>query len=76
MQRCKSNVAASDETKRANGLSLFRLRGALMKDGLYRVTTRSLCAGFVVKNGLIVAVAHILQKHLAYWLTVAKWIGP
>jgi len=42
-----------------------------MKDGLYRVATRYLCAGFEVKNGKVVAVAPILRKKLDYWKTVA-----
>lgn len=45
-----------------------------MKDGLYRVTTRYLCAGFVVENGKITACAPILRKRLSYWITVADWV--
>jgi hypothetical protein len=45
-----------------------------MKDGLYRVVTNYLCAGFVVKNGEVVEYAPILRKKLAYWKTVARWV--
>lgn len=47
-----------------------------MRDGLYRVTTRYLCAGFVVHNQLITSCAPILRGKIRYWLTVAEWIGP
>ena len=46
-----------------------------MKDGLYRVVTSYLCAGFVVENGAVVRCAPILRKRLAYWQTVAVWIA-
>lgn len=46
-----------------------------MKDGLYRVNTPHLCAGFVVKRGKIVQCAPILRARLQHWLAVAKWIG-
>lgn len=42
-----------------------------MTDGLYRVTTSYLCAGFVVERGSVVRCAPILRKRLAYWMTVA-----
>lgn len=47
-----------------------------MRDGLYRVTTPYLCAGFVVRAERVVACAPILRRHLAYWRTVAVWIAP
>ena len=47
-----------------------------MIDGLYRVCTRSLCAGFVLERGQIVRAAPILCKRMGYWLTVAHWVGP
>jgi len=47
-----------------------------MKDGLYRVTTRYLCAGFVVEGGKVTRCAPILRKRLVYWLRLAEWIGP
>lgn len=45
-----------------------------MKDGLYRVTTSYLCAGFVVEGGKVVRCAPILRKKLSYWKTVAKLV--
>jgi len=47
-----------------------------MRDGLYRVETRMICAGFVVRNGGVLTCAPILRKRLAYWLVVARWISP
>ncbi|HEX7371054.1 MAG TPA: hypothetical protein VF284_12320 [Rhodanobacteraceae bacterium] len=46
-----------------------------MKDGLYRVTTRYLCAGFIVLNGRVTACAPILRRKLAYWRTVAERVA-
>lgn len=42
-----------------------------MSDGLYQVTTRYLCAAFVVEGGVVTHCAPILRKNLAYWKTVA-----
>ena len=42
-----------------------------MRDGLYRVTTRKLCAGFVVEGGRVALCAPRLRRRLAYWQTVA-----
>jgi len=49
-----------------------------MKDGLYQVTTGSLCAGFVVENGKITTCAPILRKLTVtgYWHILAKHIPP
>jgi MFS-type transporter involved in bile tolerance (Atg22 family) len=47
-----------------------------MKDGLYQVTTSYLCAGFAVKNGIIMQIAPILRKKIDYWKTKAKFICP
>lgn len=46
-----------------------------MKDGLYQVTTRYLCAGFVVRAGRVVECAPILRKRLDYWKTIAVRTG-
>lgn len=46
-----------------------------MTDGLYRVTTSYLCAGFVIEGGLVTACAPILRKKLSYWRTVAVRVG-
>lgn len=42
-----------------------------MPDGLYRVTTGYLCAGFVVEGGRVTLCAPVLRKRLAYWRTLA-----
>jgi len=47
-----------------------------MKDGLYRVETDFLCAGFVVKNGAVVLCAPVLRKLITQWVLVADWICP
>ncbi len=46
-----------------------------MKDGVYRVETNYLCAGFVIQAGVLVQCAPVLKKKFAYWKTVAVWIG-
>ena len=46
-----------------------------MPDGLYRVTTKYLCAGFVIEGGRLVMCAPILRKKIIYWRTVAVRIG-
>lgn len=45
------------------------------RDGLYRVETPSLVAGFVVESGRVVRSAPILRRRLAYWLTRAERIA-
>jgi hypothetical protein len=47
-----------------------------VKDGLYRVTTATLCAGFVVERGRVTRCAPILRRRLAYWVERAERIGP
>lgn len=47
----------------------------IMKDGLYRVTTKYLCAGFVVENGKITRCAPVLRKKINYWVTIAVYVG-
>ncbi len=46
-----------------------------LRDGLYRVTTPYLCAGFVIENGKVVSCAPILRRKLDYWKTVAVRIS-
>jgi hypothetical protein len=46
-----------------------------VQDGLYQVTTRYLCAGFVVKGGKVVDCAPILRRKLGYWVKIAQRIG-
>lgn len=45
-----------------------------LKDGLYRVSTSYLCAGFVIRNGNIIACAPILRRKIGYWKTVATLV--
>ena len=45
-----------------------------MPDGLYRVVTSYLCAGFVVEGGVVTECAPILRRKIAYWVLVAKRI--
>ncbi len=47
-----------------------------MKDGLYRVTTKYLCAGFIMSCGMVIKCAPILKKKIDYWKTIAVWLGP
>lgn len=47
-----------------------------MKDGLYRVETPTLVAGFVIAGGVVAACAPILRRRLGYWMTKATRIGP
>jgi hypothetical protein len=47
-----------------------------MRDGLYRVVTSYLCAGFVVENGTVTRCAPILRGKLPYWQTIATRVGP
>ena len=46
-----------------------------MSDGLYRVRTSYLCAGFVIEGGVVTRCAPILRKRLSYWKTIAVRIG-
>lgn len=50
-------------------------RETSMQDGLYRVTTSYLCAGFIVWKGLITKCAPILCRKIDYWKTIAIRIG-
>jgi hypothetical protein len=46
-----------------------------MRDGLYRVVTPYLCAGFVLRAGAVIECAPILRARLRHWMTVATWIA-
>ena len=46
--------------------------GYKLKDGLYRVITKYLCAGFIIKDNKIIKCAPILKKKINYWKTIAK----
>ena len=45
-----------------------------MRDGVWKVETPYLYAGFVMKDGKVVFCAPILRKRLSYWMTVAEWV--
>ncbi len=47
-----------------------------LADGLYRVLTPYLCAGFVVRGGQVIRCAPILRRKLSYWKTIAIRIRP
>jgi hypothetical protein len=47
----------------------------MLSDGLYQVTTSSLCAGFVVEGGKVTLCAPILRRKLSYWMTLARRIA-
>jgi len=47
-----------------------------MRDGLYQVTHRGICAAFVVRHGKVTECAPILRKRIEYWKIKARWIGP
>jgi hypothetical protein len=46
-----------------------------LPDGLYRVVTSYLCAGFVVEGSRVTRCAPILHKRLAYWVLLAKRVS-
>jgi len=45
-----------------------------LKDGLYQVTIKYLCAGFLVRDGKVILCAPILKKKFEYFKTIAVWI--
>lgn len=45
-----------------------------MKDGIYRVTIKYLCSGFVLENYKVTRCAPILKKILKYWINIAKLV--
>lgn len=47
-----------------------------MRDGLYQVTYRNICAGFTIKDGRVDLCAPILRRRMAYWLRFAGRIAP
>lgn len=46
----------------------------MMRDGIYQVKYRGICAGFVWKNGRLDACAPILLKRFSEWVYKAKLI--
>ena len=53
-------------------------RGApfLEGDGLWVVTTKTLCAAYVVERGKVTMCAPILRRRLSYWRTQAVLVQP
>lgn len=45
-----------------------------LPDGLYRVSTPYLCAGFVVQGGYVTDCAPILQRRFSHWIARAQAI--
>lgn len=46
-----------------------------LRDGLYRVSTSYLCAGFVVEGGRVTRCAPVLCRNLAYWVKLAAYVA-
>ena len=44
----------------------------LIRDGLYRVVSSYLCAGFVIRDGRVVDCAPILRKNLNSYIVAAQ----
>jgi len=46
-----------------------------MRDGLYRVDSGSFCAGFVIEQGRVVAIAPCLRRIFYVVARQAQWIS-
>jgi len=44
----------------------------MLQDGLYRVCTNYLCAGFIIEKGVITRIAPILRKRIKYFIKISK----
>jgi len=38
-----------------------------MKDGLYQITLKNICAGFVIKDGIVIMCAPILRNMIKWY---------
>jgi len=47
-----------------------------MRDGLYRVEWKNVCAGFVVAENRVIACAPVLRKKFRMWYCFAEWLCP
>ncbi|HEX5145345.1 MAG TPA: SLOG family protein [Mycobacterium sp.] len=56
------------------GIRVWNRGDPALADGLYRVTRGTLCAGFEVRRGVVVACAPVLRRGLASWWRLA--MGP
>lgn len=54
----------------------FTPRRVNLPDGLYEVTRSYMCAGFIVKDGLVTNCAPLLRRKLDYWTTQAVRTHP
>ena len=61
-----------DDTFSNSGPQIYYSSGPRLYEGLYQVTYKNICAGFVVKNGKITECAPVLKKKIDYWVTIAK----
>ncbi len=52
------------------------LERALVRDGLYRIEYKGICAGFVLHKGRVVRAAPVLRRSIAFWRTIAVRVGP
>lgn len=48
----------------------------MMSDGLYQVTYKGICAGFVIEQGQVAACAPVLWKRIQFWQTIALLVKP
>jgi hypothetical protein len=46
-----------------------------LPDGLYRVVSEGMCAGFTVVDGDVDLCAPVLRRRIDYWWTVARKVG-
>lgn len=46
-----------------------------MKSGLYRVNYGTICAGFVIKRGILAECALILRTKIFFFFRIADWIS-
>jgi hypothetical protein len=47
------------------------MKGEYLRDGLYQVKGKKICAGFVIENGKIKAIAPILKSAFHFWKKLA-----
>ena len=43
----------------------------MLVDGLYQVVYKGICAGFVLKDGVVLECAPILRKRMDFWMSIA-----
>lgn len=45
-----------------------------MKNGLYQVNYKGICAGFVIKNDKLIRCAPVLRNKIEFWKTIARFV--